>query len=246
MRHALYTGFVIHNRVSPVKHKFSYKIRMFFLNIDEIQEAFKSIPFASVEKFNLLAFWRKNYLPCKDNKSIREAVETHLKDHGHTDMPHKIFILTHLSYFGYCYNPVSFYYCYDKNEQLTYLLAEVNNTPWNERHVYVQKIPTQNKPIVRLKKELHVSPFLPMDLEYKWVLNIPAETIKISMACIKEKPVFFACMKLAKKELSPMQVLLALLVNPFATQLVLIRIYWQALFLFIKRAPFYAHASRKV
>jgi DUF1365 family protein len=217
---------------------------MFFLDVDRLPNAFSKIPFISVDKFNLISFHRKNYLPSKKPTSIRHEVEKHLKLHGYDNMPDKIFILTHLSYLGYCYNPVSFYYCYDNKQQLLYLLAEVNNTPWNERYVYVKQIPHQKRCLVNLDKHLHVSPFLPMDLRYTWALNIPCDTIKISMACIQDEPIFHASMKLYKKQLNFMNSLYTLLLNPIATQLVHFRIYWQALFLFIKRTPFYAHNQR--
>jgi uncharacterized protein len=78
MQNALYTGFVIHNRISPKKHKFMYKIRMFFLDVDRLPNAFSKIPFISVDKFNLISFHRKNYLPSKKPTSIRHEVEKHL------------------------------------------------------------------------------------------------------------------------------------------------------------------------
>lgn len=128
MQNAIYSGFVIHNRLSPKSHIFKYKIRMFFLDVDNVDSAFAKIPFVSVNKWNFISFNRNNYIPSEDSTSIRDEIIKQIRANGYVEEPDKIYILTHLGYFGYCYNPVSFFYCYSKDEQLIYFLAEVNNT----------------------------------------------------------------------------------------------------------------------
>ncbi len=245
MQNSIYTGFLVHSRLLPIKHKFKYLLTMFFLDIDDIPSQCQKSPFISYDKLNVLSFYRKNYLPTTDQGSIREQVEKNLKKHNHTLMPARIFILTQLSYLGYCYNPVSFYYCYDANDCLIYLLAEVNNTPWNERHVYVEKIDSQNKAIVKLEKAFHVSPFLPLDMQYIWSVYVPSGSIKLRMECIKQQPVFYAAINLKRRNLNAKNILIVALTNPFATLVNHLRIYKQALGLYLKKAPFYAHAQRK-
>lgn len=240
MQHALYTGFVIHNRLYPIKRRFKYKINMFFLDVDDIDNAFKSIPFVSVNKWNILSFYRKNYLPSQDKSTIRDEVIKHLITNDFHIIPDKIFILTNLSYFGYCYNPVSFFYCY-KDDKLIYLLAEVNNTPWNERFVYVEKLDNDKANHLHIKKRFHVSPFLPMNIEYSWIVNKPGEIIKIFMGCSSDKRVFNASLKVKKEKINIQSITKVILLSPFATYLVHFRIYLQALFLFIKKVPFYSH-----
>ncbi len=213
---------------------------MFFLDIDNIEATFKNIPFISVDKFNLISFYRKNYMP-NNALTLRENIEKYINSHGYDKKPNKIFILTHLSYLGYCYNPVSFYYCYSENDQLIYILAEVNNTPWNERHVYVIKVDINNMDNLQFNKEFHVSPFMPFDLKYSWKYNIPNEQLRLTMTCIKNEPLFYATLKLSRQKITAKKCLLVLFLNPITTQLLHFRIYWQALLLFAKRTPFYAH-----
>lgn len=246
MQNAIYSGFVIHNRLSPKRHIFKYNITMFFLDVDDVENAFAKIPVASVNKFNLISFKRKNYLPSDDAASIREQIIKIINANGYAEVPDKIYILTHVGYFGYCYNPVSFFYCYSKEEQLIYFLAEVNNTPWNERHVYFKKLDSSEPEIkFNLDKKFHVSPFLPMDMIYKWNIKPPKESASVSMKCFEHNDLLFtASFMLTKKKLSAMNCFKALLQNPLATHLLHYRIYWQALKLLIKRTPFFHHTQR--
>lgn len=246
MQNAIYSGFVIHNRLSPKSHIFKYKITMFFLDVDNVDSAFEKNPFVSVNKFNFISFNRNNYMPSEDSTSIRDEIIKQIRANGYVEEPDKIYILTHLGYFGYCYNPVSFFYCYSKDEQLLYFLAEVNNTPWNERYVYFKKCDISELNIkFSLDKKFHVSPFLPMDMTYKWDINTPKEIVYVSMKCYEDNILrLTASFKLSRNKLSAMNCFKALLKNPLATQLLHYRIYWQALKLLIKRTPFFDHKQR--
>lgn len=246
MQNGIYSGLVIHNRLIPKRHFFKYNITMFLLDVDNVEKSFEGIPFVSVNKFNLLSFYRKNYMPSTAGLSIRDEVVGQIHEHGFKDVPCKIYILTHLAYLGYCYNPVSFYFCYSKEDELIYFLAEVNNTPWNERYVYLQKLQNHDSNIkFDLQKKFHVSPFLPMDMIYKWTISNPQQTVKVSMQCYENNLLTFtASFRLSMANLTVKNCLKALFKNPIATQLLHYRIYWQALKLFIKRNPFYAHPNR--
>lgn len=244
MQDAIYTGFVIHNRTIPKSHKFQYKLRMFFLDIDNLTNIFKTIPFVSIDKFNLISFHRKNYFPSKGNLSIRQEIEKVIEKNGYHEMPHKIYILTHLSYLGFCYNPVSFYYCYNAKGQLIYFLSEVNNTPWNERYVYFKGMTNGDNDTWVHDKQFHVSPFLPMNLQYAWKINVPNEQVRIYLACVANSPIFRATLKLFKTKISFKNCLITFLASPFTTLFILFRIYWQAIVLFIKGIPFYQHPNR--
>lgn len=246
MQNRIYTGFIIHNRLSPKKHAFKYKMTMFFLDIDNIENAFAGVPFVSTNKLNLMSFNRVNYMPSKDGASIRNELIKEIHKNGYIEEPGKIYILTHLAYFGYCYNPVSFYYCYSQDDKLMYFMAEVNNTPWNERYVYFKNCDSSGSNIkFNLDKKFHVSPFLPIDMIYQWNINTPNEIVRISMRCYESDLLkFTAAFKLSSKQITPINCFKALIKNPFATQLLHYRIYWQALKLLIKCTPFYAHQHR--
>lgn len=244
MQNAIYSGFVIHNRTMPKSHKFQYKLSMFFLDIDNLHDIFKNIPIVSIDKFNLISFYRKNYFPSKMNLSIRQEIENEIKRHGYNEIPKKIYILTHLAYLGFCYNPVTFYYCYDEDDKLIFFLSEVNNTPWNERYLYLHKINKEDHNMWSQDKQFHVSPFLPMNMKYEWKINNPNGQIRVYLACIDKKPIFRASLKLIKSNLNLISCLKVFILSPITTLFILFRIYWQALILFSKKIPFYQHPNR--
>src|SRR5581483_8452808 len=130
----------------------------------------------------------------------------------------------------------SFFYCYNSNQVLSCIIAEVNNTPWNERYVYVNQCDFRGElNIIEQKKEFHISPFMPMNVDYIWKFSAPDKDIMIDMSCIEQDKndvqVFF---RVNRSELNTRNCLRMLLSNPIATYLVHYRIYWNALLLFFK------------
>ena len=156
-----------------------------------------------------------------------------------------IFLLTHLRYFGHCFNPVSFYYCYDaKGLRVESIVAEITNTPWAERHAYVLDA-TQNQD--RLKrfsfdKHFHVSPFMPMDMQYDWRFNAPGEHLFVHMQNFREgRSMFDATLSLNRQPFGAAALVRLLLGFPLMTVKVAAAIHWQALRLWLKKTPVYDH-----
>ena len=172
-------------------------------------------------------------------------MQHHISEQTGNTFNGRICILTHLTYFGYCFNPVSFYYCYDSNDQLEYVISEINNTPWDERHVYVTQV-TDDKPMVidSFDKIFHVSPFLDMDFRYKWQFSRPNDDLIVNMDNFKEGQHWFnAYMELAAEPVTKANLSKALRQYPFMTMKVVLAIYWQALKLKLKGAKFYDHPN---
>jgi len=157
-------------------------------------------------------------------------------------------LLTNLSYFGYCFNPVSFFYCFaDDGETVEYIVAEVNNTPWGERDTYVQVCADNRRSWrFRPKKKMHVSPFMSMDVDYHWALSEPARHLNVYMASSKDGERFFnASMSMRKRPITSFSLASVLLRFPLMTVKIISAIHWEALRLWIKRVPFYVHPGKQ-
>jgi len=156
-------------------------------------------------------------------------------------------LLTHLRYFGYCMNPVSFFYCWDAADAaLEFVVAEVHNTPWGERHCYVldHRSRSDDGPqhTTQFKKGFHVSPFMPMDLEYRWRLSPPDNTVNVHMQNLEHGRLLFqATLSMIRQPVNRRTLARALTRYPFMTGRVIGGIYWQAFQLWRKRIPFYSH-----
>lgn len=234
MKNALYEGLVVHQRLEPRPHSFRYKVNYFYFDIDNISDLITFKPF--------LTFSPKNYL---SSKEIKAEIKKHLGD-GHQDVQ-SVFILTQLSYFGLCFNPVSFYYCFNEKKELLYVVSQITNTPWNEKHIDVIDF-QKNTGEAHFPKNFHVSPFMPMEVDYSWKLSLPSETLKIKMLNKMhghDKHFFNAEMNLKRKEYTSTNVLLSLLRFPLMSFKIIAGIYWQAFILYLKKIPFYAHPKKR-
>ena len=161
----LYTGTVGHRRFTPFNHFFNYPLFMAYIDLNTVNHFLDKSWFWNVDKKAIISFNRKDYHgdPNLDlSRSVRKTVYETIG----LEVKGPIRLLTHLSYFGYCFNPVSFYYCFDEGDtDVEAILAEVTNTPWKERHAYViQNVGDEKKQLKStFKKKFHVSPFWGMD-----------------------------------------------------------------------------------
>jgi len=159
-------------------------------------------------------------------------------------------LLAHLRYFGYCFNPVSFYYCFNESDtQVETIMAEVTNTPWNERHAYIipRNMASNNPEYLKAKldKKLHVSPFWGMDHQYEWTFTHPKENLHVMMKNYKDnKKVFDAFLQLERIPFTLSGLLKQVARFPLITLIVVFRIHLQALKLWLKKAPFFIHPDK--
>jgi DUF1365 family protein len=240
---------VTHQRFEPIKHKFNYRVFMLLLDLDELPELFDSYWLWSARKFNICYFNRKDHMgdpeiPLK--KTVRDLV----LDKAGIKLEGKILLLTHLRYWGYCFNPVSFYYCYDKtNSFVEVIVAEVHNTPWGETHPYILT-PENNRGDKEAQrfifpKNFHVSPLMPMNFMYDWRLTAPQEKLFVHMKnLMEEKEYFNATLSLERRELNSKNLSKTLLNHPFMTGKVILSIYWQTLKTWLKGAKFYSYLRK--
>jgi hypothetical protein len=249
MNSALYEGWVRHRRPGPTPHAFRYPLTLLWLDLGELDRVFAGRWLWSVERPNLAAFHRRDYLgdpalPLDEALRREVAGQTGRRPEG------PIRLLTHPRYFGYVFNPLTLYYCYAPDgETLEAVVAEVTNTPWKERHAYVLAMAdnrgSPDKPSFRTPKAFHVSPFLPMDLDYAWRLTRPGERLLVHLEDLQDgRKVFDATLSLQRRALTGDNLARALLRFPFMTGQVVFGIYWQALRLWLKGTPVHDHPQR--
>lgn len=247
----LYQGTVRHRRFLPVRHEFAYRLTLLYLDLEELPTIFDNCRFWSGDRVNLAYFRRRDHLG-DPRLPLAEAVRQLVARETGTVPTGPIRLLTHLRYFGHCFNPASFYYCYDgTGEHLETCLVEVHNTPWLEEHVYVLPASRNEHPLphwrqFRLAKNFHVSPFMPMDIHYDLRLRQPGEKLAVHFRNTWQgRHIFDATLKLGRRELSPPALQRLLFGQPPLTLKVVALIHWQAFRLWVKGAPFFPHPQKR-
>ena len=155
----IYSGLVTHRRFKHKRHFFSYKIFSLLIDLNELKSLEEKINFFSYNRFNILSFYDKDHGP-RDGSSLVTWVKNTLSDANINIESGTIKLLCYPRFFGYVFNPLSIFYCYDKNLQLKAVLYEVKNT-FNEQHTYVFSASSSSNLILhKCNKKFHVSPFM--------------------------------------------------------------------------------------
>jgi len=242
MDEAVASGVVWHRRSQPRAHQFRYRLYYSLLDVDRLDAIFSKSRWWSLERFNLVSLRRTDCIGPFD-RAIGDAVRERVRGELGFVPDGRIRMLTHLRQWGFCFNPVTFYFC-EHATALQAIVAEVHNTPWGERHAYVLDARDQSGPVWRFEfaKAFHVSPFLPMGLDYDWRFVLTGQSIGIHMLVTEHgAECFRAGMKLALSPLDHRAMGQIPLRFPLVTLKVVTAIYWQAFRLWIKRIPFHSH-----
>jgi hypothetical protein len=244
----IYEGLVRHRRSGAVRHQLHARLFMLYLDLAELPQLFDPYRIASARGRALAEFRRSDHLgdplrPLEDEVRTLVWLRTGERPSG------PIRLLTNLRYLGHCFNPVSFYYCFDETgSRLQTLVAEVTNTPWGETHAYVLS-PQNIRPgssIIRgrFQKEFHVSPFMGMDHTYSWRTTAPGERLIVHIDSEHDQHVVFdATLSLRRRELSPRRLRRLLVRHPMLTINIVRQIYANGLRLRLKGARYFPNPS---
>ena len=222
-----------------------------FLDLEELSELFRNTTLWSHDRVNLAYLRRRDHLG-DPRVPLQQAVRDLVEDRLQKRPKGSIRLLTHLRYFGYCFNPVSFYYCYDESdEEVETIVAEIHNTPWGEEYCYVLGEDLNEHPMrgwkrYQFNKNFHISPFMDMDIWYDWRFRKPGKSLTVHMNnSEKGKKLFDATLTLNRREIDSYLLNRVLIAYPLMTLKVTTMIYLQALRLWSKGAVFYVHPDKR-
>jgi len=236
---ALYLGRVFHGRWRPVRHAFRYRVFSLLLDLDGLGESARQSRLFSWNRFNILSFHDRDHGP-RDGTPLRPWVEAQLLAAGLDGLAGgRIDILCFPRLWGFVFNPLTVYYCFDRDDRLGAVVYEVKNTIGGQ-HAYAMAVADRNAAAIRqhAAKNFYVSPFIGMAADYAFRLNRPGETLRVA---IDEHDaggrLLVASLDGRRRPFTDLSLARAILGHPLMTLKVVAAIHWQALRLWLKGAP---------
>lgn len=227
---ALYYGTVVHRRLKPVEHRLAYRVYYLLLDLDELATVDRALRLLSWNRPNLFSFHDRDHGQ-GDGRSLRSYVETQLSDAGIDIDGGAIRLLTMPRVLGYVFNPLSVYFCHDREGRLRAILYEVNNT-FGQRHSYLAVVAKDEPAIVRhgCQKCFYVSPFIDMETSYRFQMRPPGEDLAITIEQSDQSgPLLVASLTGRRAALTDRALIRAFVTHPLLTLKVIGGIHWEAL-----------------
>jgi len=230
----IYSGLVTHRRFKPKRHFFIYKTFSLFIDLSELENLRKKIKFFSYNRFNILSFYDVDHGP-RDGTSLVSWVKNTLEDVKINIGSGTIKLLCYPRFFGYVFNPLSIFYCYDENSQLKAILYEVKNT-FNEQHTYVFSATYSSNLILhKCDKKFYVSPFMEMKTFYNFRLLKPGKILKVFIKQSDSEGTLLTACHIGKRiQISSKNLFFQFLKHPFMSFKIILAIHFEAFRLWIK------------
>lgn len=235
---SIYECKVAHKRILPTSHAFSYNLFTFSIDLDELDLLDQKYLFFSNQRFNLFSFYPKDHFQF-GKSNLKEGIVEYARINGCESEIKRVVLVTNLRILGYTFNPVCFYFLYDKSNVAVCSLIEVHNT-FGEMKPFIAMRPGYDyRFYLRTIKHFYVSPFFELDTEFEFKVNLPEEKLNIHIDDYKNgDKVFLSAYSGKKTDLSDRKMLFFFLKYPFLTVKVILMIHWQAMILFFKKIPF--------
>ena len=243
LRLGLYAGSVMHHRLRPTQHRLRYSIFYLLLDLDEIDVLAKKLRFFSHNRFNLFSFHDRDHGE-GSTSSPRDRIEQQLEEAG-IESGGPIRLLTMPRILGYAFNPLSIYFCHRRDQSLSAILYEVNNT-FGQRHNYLIPVPSGTEAPIRQEspKSFYVSPFMTTGMIYSFSIVPPGNDLSVSViGRDDEGPLIIAKLTAVRQDLSDASLARVFFVYPLLTFKVIAGIYWEALLIWLKGIRLYPRPS---
>jgi len=234
----IYNGTVIHKRFKPKEHFFKYKVFSLLIDLSELELLDKKISFFSFNKFNLISFYEKDH-GSRDGSSLIEWVKVNLKKNKINSEKIKIKLFCYPRIFGYVFNPLSVFFIYNSDDQLSSILYEVKNT-FGEQHTYIFRVEEKNNLFQHnCEKKFHVSPFIEMNCKYFFRILKPSEKILIIIDQYdQEDKILYASQDGKRTDFTSNQLIKSYIKHPLMTFKVILAIHFEAFKLWTKGIKF--------
>jgi len=252
---AVADAMIRHRRYLPKSHHFETQLNYLWFDPEQIETITQQSYLWSSKRWNILTLDPDDFL-IMEQGSIREKVAKILDKQANFILPFdaEIRVLALPRTCGFRFNSVVFYFIFDIHDQPLFILSEITNTPWNERHVYAHDCRHESVPqahpknyVFEFKKSFHVSPFMPMQMDYRWHFNLSAQRTIIHMQLWQQEILQFdATMRFSLSSITfPSQQHRYAISSVFEPFKMMAGIYWNATRLWIKKVPFYRHPKKE-
>lgn len=243
-KHTFYSGLIRHRRFQPKQHEFNYNLFMFCLDLDELSQLFNRWPIVSMDRPALGRFNRKDHIGSEDI-SLKSHVLNQVHEQLGIHVDGRVTLLTHIRMWGVLMNPIAVFSCYDKDQQLQAVALQVTNTPWDEQCLYVLRAdPSTTKQHFEFDKQMHVSPFNPMNMRYHCHYMLQDEQMILHLENHQdEQRITDATLVMQAQPLTHKKLVQSIVLYPYMTSKVYYGIYKQAFSLFMKRNPVYTNPT---